>query len=163
MAQETATTNANSGMTLTITKVNQYIKSGYLTYLYTVSGDKEAVEQYEADQEVTAKKGCQYHEVTKEPLYWSTDAGETIVRSGKTRKWNVDNTIERAVSQKINSLNRVGNEKVADKLADRLADSIMADIEAVLRKRSNTTAGAKSETPEEQEAKTTEDKGLDGV
>jgi hypothetical protein len=151
------TTATPSGLNLKITKVNQYYKNGNLVYVFGCSGSTEAIAQYEADQ-ASKPKGIQYHEVTKAPLFWSTDLGDNIVR-GKDGQWRVNNEVERAVSQKIKSLNRVGNDVLADKLADRLADDMIASIKSAFTKRS---APASTPTPESVPAKE-QAEGLDGV
>lgn len=151
------TTAIPSGLTLRITKTNQYYKNGNLVYVFGCSGSADAIAQYEADQ-ASKPKGVQYHEVTKAPLFWSNDLGESIVR-GKDGQWRVNNEVERAVSQKIKSLTRVGNEVLADKLADRLADDMIASIKNAFTKRS---APVSTATPENVPAQGTPE-GLDGV
>lgn len=155
-----STTNSNQSFILNTTKVNQYTKNGLLMNVYTVAGDSASVKQYEADQ-ASKPKGCQYHEVTKAPLFWSSDIGSQIVR-GKDGNWRISNDLERAVSQKIKSLNRVGNDLMADKLADRLADKMLENIEAMYTKRKpSTSTGTPEGTPEGTPAEKTE--GLNGV
>lgn len=156
----TVATNSNSGMTLKATKVNQYIKNDALVYVYTLSGDKSAIEQYEADQ-ASKPKGCQYHEVTKQPLAWSSDIGDTFVR-GRNGQWRISNDVVRATSQTIKSLTRQGNDLIADKLADRLADEMYNNVKNAMKKRGPSVSPdtKQEETPETQE-KTPE--GLDGV
>ena len=151
------TTAIPSGLTLKISKTNQYYKNGSLVYVFATSGSPEAIKQYEADQ-ASRPKGCQYHEVTKTPLFWSNDLGDNIVR-GKDGQWRVNNEVERAVSQKIKSLARVGNEVLADKLADRLADDMIASIKGAFAKRSASQATPASE----QTPATSSPEGLDGV
>ena len=151
------TTANQSGLTLKLTKMSQYSKNGRMVYMYGVSGSAEAVQQYEADQAKT-KKGVQYHEVTKAPLFWSNDLGASIVRT-RTGDWRVNNEVERAVSQKIATLSRLGNEALADKLADRLADKILTDIEAMFTKRS----APSSVTSPEQQAEKQDTENLNGV
>lgn len=151
------TTAIPSGLTLKISKTNQYYKNGSLVYVFSTSGSPDAIKQYEADQ-ANKPKGCQYHEVTKTPLFWSNDLGDNIVR-GKDGQWRVNNEVERAVSQKIKSLTRVGNDVLADKLADRLADDMIASIKGAFAKRSAPQA---NETPSQTPAEKTPE-GLDGV
>jgi vacuolar-type H+-ATPase subunit E/Vma4 len=152
------TTNNNSGLTLKVTKVNQYIKKGNLVYTFCVSGDKASVAQYEADQ-AHLEKGCQYHEVTKQPLFWSNDLGDTIVRS-RDGKWRVSNDVVRATSQVIKTQTRLGNDLIADKLADRLADEMLNNIKSAFKVRSTParTESTPENTPNEQAPES-----LDGV
>lgn len=154
-----ATTATPSGLTLKGTKVNQYTKNGALVYVYTLTGDKSAIEQYEADQNVNTEKGCQYHEVTKLPLAWSPDLGDTFVR-GRDGQWRISNDVVRATTQNIKQLTRQGNDIIADKLADRLADEMFNNIKQMMKKRG---APSVSEPKTEDKSEETPTDNLNGV
>lgn len=157
-------TTIQSGLRVNITLVNKYIKNGKLVYTYGISGDPVAVAQYVADQ-ANKPKGCQYHEVTKAPLFWSNDLGETATR-GRTGDWRVSNDFVRAASQEIDKQTRVGNEVLANRIADKLADSILDNIKSTLKVRgtsaATSAAGTTPSTAEQQPAASTPE-GLDGV
>jgi hypothetical protein len=157
-----AETTVPSGLTCKITKINQYVKNKRMVFTYIVTGSKAAVAQYEADQDTRSDKGCQYDDVTKAPLFWSNDIGDTIARR-TDGDWRVDNDVERAVTQQINRLDTLGQSKLADKLADRLADKMLSDITAMFSKSKPKSVAPAAEEASEEQTKQDAPENLDGV
>ena len=137
---------------LKLTKVNQYRypaghrKVGEMCNVYTVSGDKDAVDQYVADQIATSPKGVQYHTDGK-PLFWNDNLGETATR-GKQGGWFINDELASALRSEVVKASAKGDTLMAELFAAELVKNKLAQIKAMQSFRSTPTPVSASASAE---------------
>jgi hypothetical protein len=128
---------------LKLTKINQYRTSkGVLMNTYRVTGSKEAVAQYVADQSAVVRKngqtGASFEiegDPTSAPLYWSQDLGEEISR-GKQGGWFINDELQDVLMSQAQRERARGNDAVADAMISAIVAEKVAKAKAMLAFRS---------------------------